>query len=299
MTQARRQPGSVFKPFVYAAALQEGWAPEDSISDAAIEIVMPAGNVWRPQNYDRKERSGVVSLETALAKSLNRATVRLGMRLGVSRVAAAAEAMGLPGPLPLRPATLLGAAEVRPIDLVAAYAPVARSDGARLRPRTIRRVTDARGHVVLERDTEIEPGIDPAIGARLRGMLVEAVEQGTGRQVRARGYEGPVAGKTGTTNGTTNAWFIGVTPDYVAGVWVGFDRPRAILPDGSATGGRVAAPIWAEVMRSFPRVRREWSPPLDPRGDDTAPTDAVPEIEAPSSSAIAGDLSGAERISTP
>jgi penicillin-binding protein 1A len=272
MTQSRRQPGSVFKTFVYAAALEQGWLPTDSVSDAAVAITMPAGNVWRPENYDRKARNGVVSLETALAKSLNRATVRLGMGVGVSRVAATARTMGLREPVAVRPASLLGAGEVRPIDLLAAYAPIARADGHRLRTRTIVGVTDAHGHVLLANPAVVEPGLDPLVAARLRGMLVTAVERGTGRQVRAAGYEGPVAGKTGTTNGTTNAWFVGVTPEYVAGVWVGYDLPRAILPDGSATGGRVAAPIWAEVMRHFPVVRAEW-----PQSEESPDPETVEE----------------------
>ena len=285
MTQARRQPGSVFKTFVYAAALEQGWLPTDSVSDGAVAITMPAGNVWRPENYDRKSRNGVVSLESALAGSLNRATVRLGMTVGVSRVAVTARTMGLREPVAVRPATLLGAGEVRPIDLLAAYAPIARPDGHRLRPRTIVSVKDAHGHVLLAHAARIEPGLDPVVAARLRGMLVTAVERGTGRRVRAAGYEGPVAGKTGTTNGTTNAWFVGATPEYVAAVWVGYDLPRAILPDGSATGGRVAAPIWAEVMRHFPVIRSEWRQP-EPAPEPPSPAEDVPAVEAPADSAL-------------
>lgn len=263
MTQAWRQPGSAFKPFVYAAALMAGRLPTDRVSDAPIAILMPAGNTWRPQNFKRDEENGVVTLETALTRSLNRATVRLGMGLGVSRVAAAARAMGLEDSLPRRPAMLLGAADVRPMDLVSAYAPLARADGRSVTARLVTRIEDPEGRVLQTPAPATGEGIGPAVAASLRAMLTQVVEHGTARSVRQHGYQGPVAGKTGTSNGTMNAWFVGVTPDYVAGVWVGFDRPQAILPDGSATGGRVAAPIWAEVMKRIPPVRGAWQPAPD------------------------------------
>jgi penicillin-binding protein 1A len=266
VTQAYRQPGSAFKPFVYAAALLAGRQATDSISDAQVAIVMPAGNTWRPENYRRGERNGTVTLETALAKSLNRATVRLGMQLGVSHVTAAAYAMGIETPLPVRPSLLLGAAEVRPLELIAAYAPLARGDGRAVGPRLVTRVSDAAGVTLYEPSVLTSEGLPPRIAAALRSMLTQVVDRGTARTVRTHGVDWPVAGKTGTTNGTTNAWFIGVTPDYVAGVWVGFDRPRPILPDSSATGGRVAAPIWAEVLKRLPRSRARWPEPVDRTG---------------------------------
>jgi 1A family penicillin-binding protein len=294
MTQARRQPGSAFKPFVYAAALSAGRKATDSVSDGPVAIVMPAGNTWRPQNYRREERNGIVSLETALAKSLNRATVRLGMSLGVSRVAAAARAMGLEDSLPLRPSMLLGAADLRPIDLIAAYAPLARGDGRAIRPRLVTAVTDAGGRVLLTLAPATRQGLNPTVAAELRDMLTQVVDRGTARSVRQHGMVGPVAGKTGTTNGTTNAWFVGVTPSYVAGVWVGFDRPRAILPDGSATGGRIAAPIWAEVMKRIPQLRDQWPEPPSavpdspPAAEDSipAPVPPIPFPAVPTLSAV-------------
>lgn len=106
-------------------------------------------------------------------------------------------------------------------------------------------------------------------------MLNQVVERGTARSIRQHGFGGLVAGKTGTTNGTTNAWFVGVTPDYVAGVWIGFDQPRAILPDGSATGGRMAAPIWAEIMKRIPRMRTQW--PAAPKGEEPTLPSQQPE----------------------
>jgi penicillin-binding protein 1A len=266
VTQSYRQPGSAFKPFVYAAALLAGRKATDSVSDAPVAIVMPAGNTWRPENFLRGERNGTVTLETGLAKSLNRATVRLGMQLGVSRVTAAASAMGIETPLPPRPSLLLGAAEVRPLELIAAYAPLARGDGHAVRPRLITRVNDMAGATLYQPPVLTGAGLPPRVAAELRAMLTQVVDRGTARVVRARGIDWPVAGKTGTTNRTTNAWFIGVTPDYVAGVWVGFDRPRPILPDSSATGGRVAAPIWAEVIKRLPRSRGEWPQPVDTAG---------------------------------
>lgn len=282
MTQAMRQPGSAFKPFVYAAALLSGRRSTDSISDGPVAIVMPAGNTWRPQNYKRTEWNGRVTLETALAKSLNRATVRLGMEMGVSRVTAAARAMGLDEPLPVRPSVLLGAAEVHPMDLITAYAPLARGDGRAVRPRMVTRVEDGAGQVLFEQPVLSREGLPPLVAAELRGMLTQVVERGTARSIRLHGIAGPVAGKTGTTNGTTNAWFIGVTPSYVAGVWVGFDQPRAILPDSSATGGRVAAPMWAEVLKRLPHPRDRWPelPDTLPEFPEQAPSapDANPVV---------------------
>lgn len=265
MTQARRQPGSAFKTFVYAAALRGTWHPTDSISDDPIAVPLLGGRPWRPENYNRTERNGKVTLETALAKSLNRATVRLGLQVGVRRVIETAHAMGLQDPLSGLPATLLGAAEVRPIELIAGYVPLARPDGHQVRPRYVLRVESVRGAVLTENGPVVEPGLEPNVARSVRQMLEQVVKRGTGRSIRAAGYDGPVAGKTGTTNGTTNAWFVGVTPDFVAGLWMGFDRPRAILPDGSATGGRIAAPIWAAIMQELPRTRQAWvEPPPQP-----------------------------------
>lgn len=280
MTQAWRQPGSAFKPFVYAAALREGWAPTDLVSDGPVAVPRPGGIVWRPQNFNPREVNGSVTLETALARSLNRATVRLGMQVGLGRVLDAAEQMGLPGPLPRVPAVLLGSADVHPLDLLAAYLPLARADGHRVRPRFILRVLDPLNHEVLRRLPEIEPGLPPDVTAQLRQMLTRTVDmpRGTGGSIRRNGYEGPVAGKTGTTNGTTNTWFLGVTPDYAAGVWVGFDQPRAILPDSNATGGRVAAPIWAAIMKRAPVRRTEWPVAAEP---DTLPASIAPPVEPP------------------
>jgi penicillin-binding protein 1A len=296
MTQALRQPGSAFKPFVYAAALAAGWRPTDSISDAPVAIVMPAGNIWRPQNYRREERNGNVTLESAVARSLNRATVRLGMALGVSRVAEAAEAMGLQESLPRRPAMLLGAADLHPMDLIAAYVPLARGDGRAVRPRFVTKVEDAAGHLLLSVPPETREGVTPQVATELRDMLTQVVDRGTARSIRQRGLTGPVAGKTGTTNGTTNAWFVGLTPDYVAGVWVGFDRPQAILPDGSATGGRVAAPIWAEVMKQMPRLRAQWPAYPIPIAPDSlaATSDSVANPLTPAPSRAGPVLSAAE-----
>ena len=127
----------------------------------------------------------------------------------MSRVIDAARAMGLDDPLPRRPALLLGAADVRPIDLIAAYAPLARGDGRAVRPRFVTRVESAEGETVLVQETVTQEGVPPEVAAALRGMLTQVIERGTAQNVRRRGLTGPVAGKTGTTNGTTNAWFVG------------------------------------------------------------------------------------------
>lgn len=289
ITQASRQPGSAFKPFVYAAALRGAWRSTDSISDEPIAVSIAGSPVWRPQNYNRGERNGKVTLETALAQSLNRATVRLGLQVGLRHVIETAHAMGMEDPLPEIPSTLLGAAEVRPIELIAGYIPLARADGKRVRPRYVIRVENSRGTRLLESVPLIAPGLEPHVTRALRQILEQVVQRGTGRSVRTAGYGGPVAGKTGTTNGTTNAWFVGVTPEFVAGLWIGFDRPRAILPDGSATGGRLAAPIWAAIMNQLPRAREGWpDAQLPPVYSDSAVPDSGPGRPLPVRAASRG-----------
>ena len=266
--QARRQPGSAFKPFVYAAAIAHGFMPYDSISDAPITIEQSNGETWTPRNFDESgSEASVLTLLQALQLSRNRATVRLAQMIGLEEVARTAEQAGLGENLPRVPALVLGAGEVSLAELASAYTVFARSDGKRVLPRMVLEVRDRNGDVLYQAESETRPSMDPEVAKTVRWMLEKAVDAGTGTRVRTVGYQGSVAGKTGTTNNSTDVWFIGVTPRYAAGVWIGFDVPATILNGAAGTGGRLAAPVWGMLMQALPA------------GPDSAWTD--PEIPAP------------------
>jgi penicillin-binding protein 1A len=238
---ARRQPGSAFKPFVYAAALAHGMTPAAVVMDAPVEIT-ERGQVWRPVNFDGRY-AGPLTLRRALMRSANAATVRLGEAVGERRVAALARRAGIRSPLAAVPALALGAGEVTPLELVTAYAPFA-NGGLRVEPSLVRRIEAGDGTVLWRAPArKSERVLGAAEAFQLTSMLESVVDGGTGRVVRDRGVRGAVAGKTGTTNDGTDVWFVGYTPTVVAAVWFGYDAPRPIGP--SASGGRLAAPAWA------------------------------------------------------
>jgi penicillin-binding protein 1A len=240
---AHRQPGSAFKPFVYLAALEAGHAPTEELDDSPIRYVS-AGKVWAPENYDGKFR-GPVTLEQALAESINVPTIRLLEQLGVKAVIDAARRAGIQSPLPQDLTLALGSGDVTLLELTAAYGTFA-NQGVRMDPLMVRYVTDSQGRLVEENVPQGREALDPTVTAALTQMLRGVVEHGTG--VAARVLERPVAGKTGTTNDFSNAWFVGYTPAIVAGVWVGHDRPRSLGYE--ETGARAALPIWVAVMRA-------------------------------------------------
>jgi len=239
---ARRQPGSAFKPFVYLAALESGKTPDDLLDDSPIRYVSQ-GKVWAPENYDGKFR-GPVTLQQALEESINVPTVRLLEQVGVSRVIDAARRAGIQSPLPADLTLALGTGDVTLLELTAAYGTFA-NQGLRMEPIMVRYVTDSQGRLIEENIPQGREALDPAVVATLTRMLRGVVERGTA--VAARVLERPLAGKTGTTNDFSNAWFVGFTPSVVGGVWVGYDRPRSLGPD--ETGARTALPIWIAVMR--------------------------------------------------
>ncbi len=239
---ARRQPGSAFKPFVYLAALESGKTPDDILDDSPIRYVSQ-GKVWAPENYDGKFR-GPVTLQQALEESINVPTIRLLEQVGVSRVIDAARRAGIQSPLPADLTLALGTGDVTLLELTAAYGTFA-NQGLRMEPIMVRYVTDSRGRLIEENIPQGREALDPAVVATLTRMLRGVVERGTA--VTARVLERPLAGKTGTTNDFSNAWFVGFTPSVVGGVWVGYDRPRSLGPD--ETGARTALPIWIAVMR--------------------------------------------------
>jgi penicillin-binding protein 1A len=256
---AKRQPGSAFKPFVYAAALAAGFTPASMVEDEPVEVDQ-GDRVWTPTNYG-DEYLGRVTFRRALMRSANAATVRVSRSVGEARVIAAAKRNGISSPLPAVPAIALGAVEVTPLELVTAYAPFA-NGGLRVRPRLVRRIEAVDGTVLWEQDVAKVPVMDPRDAYQMTSMLRSVVDRGTGNAVRGYGVTGPVAGKTGTTNNGADVWFVGYTPNLVAGFWFGYDTPRAIASE--ASGGRYAAPAWAEFYREGWTERASaalWSPP--------------------------------------
>jgi membrane peptidoglycan carboxypeptidase len=180
--------------------------------------------------------------------------------VGTSTVASIASTFGLPGPIPEEPSMALGTLSASPLDVAAAFTPFANL-GARTEPRAIVRVEGEKGDVLHEAAVQSRPVLDPAVAYVIDDVLQDALNRGTGTAVRASGYRAAAAGKTGTTNDGADAWFVGWTPDVVAVVWIGFDKPQQILR--KATGGRVAAPVWARVMSQYYRGRapKPWANP--------------------------------------
>lgn len=259
---ARRQPGSAFKPFVYAAALSAGYSPATILDDSPVEI-QGAGRVWRPENFGG-EYGGPLTLRRALMRSANAATVRLSQSLGEKRVATLAQRAGIRSRIDAVPSLALGASEVTPLELVAAYAPFA-NGGVTVRPSIVSRIESADGSVLWQASSrKAERVLDRAEAFQITSMLQSVVDGGTGSVVRSMGVKGPVAGKTGTTNNGADVWFIGYTPTIVAGFWFGYDSPRPVA--SNASGGRLAAPAWAMFYLDGWRERSPagaWSPPAE------------------------------------
>jgi penicillin-binding protein 1A len=248
-TQARRQPGSGFKPFVYTAAIASGMPASEVILDTPVEFPQPDGTVWSPKNFT-DDFAGPITLRDALRRSVNVVAVKLGQRVGIETVAQYARRMGITTDIPRVPSTAIGAPSVRPIEMVEAYSTFANL-GVRVSPRPILRVESSAGDVLWEAPVEREEVIDEKTAWIMVSMMRDVVDRGSGIRVRALGVPAavPVAGKTGTTNEATNAWFLGFTPDLVTASWVGFDLPAPIRLD--AQGGQDAAPINARVLKSY------------------------------------------------
>lgn len=266
--QARRQTGSAFKPFVYAAALENGFQPFDMVEDAPLTLNIPGSGPWSPRNYNN-EFSGMVTLTEALARSLNIPAVRVSEAMGREQVRNVANRFGLQSELADGPALALGSSESTLLEMTAAYAGIL-NGGSAVRPYGL---TELR----LLGDAEPLMGRAGGIGERviaedsarsLTWMMHQVIENGTGGRARLSGWE--VAGKTGTTQGARDAWFLGFTADYVTGVWMGYDDNSPLT---GVTGGGLPASIWAETMT---RVHRGLTPrplPMD--------VPAEPQWEAP------------------
>jgi penicillin-binding protein 1A len=257
----RRQAGSAFKPFVYATALSSGRTLSQHLMDEPLRVPLDRRRSWEPKNFDGAF-DGPVSVREALVRSKNVPTIRLAESVGYAAVVDTAEKMGIHGPISTRPSMPLGTVSVSPLELASAYT-VFSTLGSAVTPRFVRRVEDSEGKLIWEAEAAApEPVLEPGIAFLVTDALREALERGTGAAVRASGFRGPAAGKTGTTNDGTDTWFVGYTSEVVAAVWIGFDQPRPIT--GMATGGRLAAPVWARLMTRYQARRHmpaRWSPP--------------------------------------
>jgi len=242
--QAKRQPGSAFKPFVYIAALEAGLTPSTTMEDAPVTYpVGRNGKPWKPDNYDRKFR-GVITLEQAVEESVNVVTVKLQERVGINRTIEVARRLGIQSPLNDDLTIALGSSDLSLLELTSAYGTLA-NQGVLVTPTVIRYVTDDQGKLIEENIPQGKEVLAPEVAYVMTHMLRGVVERGTG--VVAKSLGRPLAAKTGTTNDYSNAWFIGFTPKIVTGVWIGYDKPRSLGRD--ETAARVAVPIWVDYMR--------------------------------------------------
>jgi penicillin-binding protein 1A len=242
---SRRQVGSAFKPFVYAAALAEGHVLSERLLDEPIRVQLARNRFWEPKNYEQ-DYEGEVTVRDALVRSKNVPTVRLADAVGLRVVAEVARKAGIESAIDPTPAMPLGTVAVSPLELATAYGAFAGLGRVAL-PRTVLRVEAEDGQELWSAEPpRVRRPIDPGVAFLVTNVLEDAVSRGTGAAVRASGFSGPAAGKTGTTNDATDTWFVGYTPEMVTAVWIGFDERRPIM--AGASGGRVAAPVWARMM---------------------------------------------------
>jgi penicillin-binding protein 1A len=258
-TRALRQPGSSFKPIVYATAVQTGRPPSYFLDDEPIEVPQLDGTVWSPNNYDLRFE-GRVTMRRALQHSRNLPAIRLAMEIGEANVAEMAKNFGISTRVPPYPSIALGSADVYPLEMIAAYSTFANL-GWRVAPNPILRVETLDGRKLYEAEPERIQVLSREEAWIMTDMLRDVIRAGSGVRVWNEGFRIPAGGKTGTTNDYTDVWFIGYTADLVAGVWIGFDNPKEIM--GNAQGGRLAAPAWTAFMREV--YERKPAPPDWPR----------------------------------
>jgi 1A family penicillin-binding protein len=256
--QSKRQPGSAFKPFVYAAAIENGYSPA-TVIDRLNEPVDTYQGAWLPE--DEHSSASSMTMRTALRTSSNRAAVRMLETVGIDRTVTYAKNLGV-GTVPNVPSLALGSGEVTLASMTAAYSAFA-NGGIVREPVFIRRVEGPDGGVLYENDAHPHRAISETTAFLMATMLADVIDAGTANRARTAGFTLPAAGKTGTTNDFVDAWFVGFTPNLVAGVWVGFDTPRTIVKNGFA--GQLAVPMWAKFMKTATgNDRAEWfKPPRD------------------------------------
>lgn len=248
---AKRQVGSTFKPFVYAAALDRGMLPGATVSDAPLERGEVKGApTWTPDNSDGSNR-GVLRMDEGLIQSRNTMSVRIGERAGLPAITKLAGEAGL-ADVPQMPGIYLGTFEATVRDVTAAYTVLA-NGGLRRQAYLIERIDDANGDTIYRAAHISRPAIDPGVAWLTTNILTKVMEKGTASSARQMGFTKPAAGKTGTTNDYVDAWFVGYTSSLTCGVWVGLDTPKTIMPRGY--GATLALPIWVDVMKAAPASR--------------------------------------------
>ncbi len=245
-TAARRQPGSGFKPVVYLAAMTAGKITPVTLFVDAPRSYTVNGKPWTPRNF-RDQYLGLTTAAWALVTSANGTSVQVLNRIGPERVVEMGRRLGIGSPLGAYPSIALGASEVSPLEMASVYATIA-NYGIRVEPTFVRRIEDSGGRVLYAHRVQPVPVVSASDAYVMIRLLQNVVLHGTGRGVGARGFLRPAAGKTGTTNDHTDAWFTGFTPDLATSVWVGFDRKNGRQP--RITGGRDAVPIWAAFMEA-------------------------------------------------
>jgi len=247
-TQAKRQPGSSFKPYVYAAAMDNGLTPATVIIDQPITL-MDGGVEWRPANYDHTF-SGPLSIRRALAKSNNLVAIQVFNRVGGQVVVDFAKQMGIKQPLNAVPSLAIGACEVTPMEIISSYSIFA-NRGVQAEPFCVRKVVDRNGRVLEEAVTKERTAISPQTAYLMSSMLGSVVCCGTAAAIPGLGFRRPAGGKTGTTNDYTDAWFIGFTPQIACGIWTGVDERRSM--GHGVTGSLYAVPLWVDAMKALHR----------------------------------------------
>jgi penicillin-binding protein 1A len=271
---AIRQPGSSIKPIVYAKAIEDSIPANAIIPDTALTIPLISGEEYKPEEIDGKfwgfrslplgRDVGAMTMREGLIHSRNMVAIQLGMRVGMDSVAALSQRMGITTKMDPVPASAIGASSVHPIELVAAYTAFA-NNGQVVQPRFIARIDDLSGRAVYSRPPSTpQQVLDPRVAFIMRDMMRDVAEHGSGTRARqALPDNVPMAGKTGTTNDNVDVWFVGMTPEIVAGVWLGFDRKKTIMK--GAVGGLLAAPIWGQMIGKYYAGRSSagWGPPPD------------------------------------
>jgi penicillin-binding protein 1A len=242
-TQALRQVGSSFKPYVYTAAIDNGAKPDDTILDAPTTFPTASGTPYIPHNYDEKFE-GTITLRRALAQSRNIPALKVADQVGIKTVIDYAHRFGITSNLPPYLPVALGAADITLFEQTTAFS-VFPNDGVRITPRYITKVTDYEGRVLEEDFPDVKDVISARTARIMTSMLQSVVQHGTA--IAAAGMKYPLAGKTGTTNDFTDAWFVGFSPTMTTGVWIGYDEKKTL--GSKETGARAALPIWMDFMK--------------------------------------------------
>ncbi len=246
--QARRQPGSAFKPFVYTVAIDSGYTPATVVMDQPITLETPEGP-WRPENYEH-EFYGPVTIREALKKSINLVAIQVLLDIGAYNVISYARRAGLKHRMNPVPALAIGACEVTNMEMTSAYS-IYPNHGNQATPYCIERVYDRNGRLLEEHEPEVKHVLSSSTAYIMTSLMTTVVRAGTGARVGARGFNRPCGGKTGTTNDYSDAWFVGYTPQIACGVWVGVDERRSM--GAGVTGSRGAIPMWVSTMKALHR----------------------------------------------